>query len=108
MVHPVPEQQGPRDGDAAVAPRPGAAQEVLGLTQLVGVELLVGAAGGPGPSARETTQPPSLCISAWSSATVHRSSFSSVSVSVQGWNSRIWPPRMKYTLPVAGQPSVPR
>ncbi len=63
---------------------------------------------GPGPSARETTQPPSLCISACSSATVQRSSFSIVSVRVQGWNRRTVPPRMKYTLPVAGHDSVAR
>lgn len=51
--------------------------------------------GGPVPPARSTTQPPSLCISAWSSATVQRSPFSRVSVIVHGWKRRIWPPWTK-------------
>ena len=51
---------------------------------------------------------PSLAISASSSATVQRSSFSSVSVMVQFWNGRMTPPWTKKTLPVAGQFSVAR
>jgi hypothetical protein len=49
----------------------------------------------PCPPGGDTVQPTSGCICACSSATVHRSFFSRVSVMVQGWNRRIWPPWTK-------------
>ncbi len=63
---------------------------------------------GPSPSSRRRAQDRSRGISAWSSATVQRSSFSSVSVMVQFWKLRMVPPWTKKTRPVSGASSVAR
>ena len=55
-----------------------------------------------------SAQPTSFFISVSSSATVHRSALSIVSVIVQPWKRRTCPPWTKNTFPWAGQPSVAR